>query len=96
MEDNYPKAYKEVHEILKHIPKEDVEKIPQDIIQTIKNNMDCNYEYQVNEQIKFEELPMLRETRAILAILYRDYWATPEQKARIFEKQKNDIERNKK
>lgn len=91
MEDNYPKAYKEVYEILKYIPKEDFEKIPKDLIETIKNNMDFNYAYQVNEQIEFEQIPMLRETRAILAILYRDYWATQEQKERILQKQKNDI-----
>lgn len=93
MEDNYPKAYREVYEILKYIPKEDLEKIPKDLIQTIKSNMDSNHTYEVNEYIEFDKQPMLRETKAILAIIYRDYWATDTQKERIVQKQKHDIQK---
>ena len=38
--DNFPKAYREVYEILKYIQKEDIEKIPKDFLQTIEDNMD--------------------------------------------------------
>ena len=31
MEDNYNKAFREVVEILKHVPEESVQKIPQDM-----------------------------------------------------------------
>ena len=34
---------------------------------------------------------MLKETREILAILYKDYWANEKQKERINNKLKNDI-----
>ena len=40
MEDNYSKAYKEVYEILKYVPEEEVKKIPKDLIDTIQKNMD--------------------------------------------------------
>ena len=43
MEDNYPKAYKEVYEILKYVPKEDLSKISQDLLKTIEYNMDKTY-----------------------------------------------------
>lgn len=92
MDDNYPKAYREVYEILKYVPEEDLSKIPQDLIKTIETNMDKNYTYNIQEEIEFEEQPMLRETRAILAVLYRDYWATEDERARIIEKQKKDIQ----
>ena len=91
MEDNYPKAYKEVYEILKLVPKEEVVKIPQDVLKTIEYNMDKTYDYKIQENIEFEEQPMMIETKAILAVIYRDYWAGEEEKARIIEKQKYDI-----
>lgn len=37
MNNNYSKAYVEVLEILKYIPKEDSEKIPKDIMYTLEN-----------------------------------------------------------
>ena len=42
MEDNYSKAYKEVMEILKFVPKESVDKIPQTMIDTFKAKMEMN------------------------------------------------------
>lgn len=94
MEANYPKAYKEVYEILKYVPKEDYEKISEDIIKTIEFAMDRNYEYTVNEYIDFDEQPMLEETKAILAIIYRDFWATEEQKIAIKRMHNADIQKS--
>ncbi len=93
MEDNYPKAYKEVYEILKFVPKEDVQKIPDDFMKIIKNNMDRNYDYKVNPKVDFEDQEMLRETMVILAIIYRDYWATEKQREMIIKKQNYDIQK---
>lgn len=36
MSNNYSKAYVEVLEILKYIPREDLEKVPKDIIYTLE------------------------------------------------------------
>lgn len=93
MDDNYPKAYREVYEILKYVPKEDLLKIPKDLIETIRYNMDKNYSYEIDGNIEFQVQPMLKETKAILAVLYRDYWADEIQKVKIIEKQKQDIQR---
>ena len=93
MEDNYLKAYKEVYEILKYVPKEDYQKIPEDLIKTIENNMDKNYEYKIDFNIDFSEQPMLRETMAIMAIIYRDYWADEKQREAIIKKQNYDIQK---
>ncbi len=90
MEDNYSKAYKEVIEILKYVPQESVNKIPRTMIDTFKAKMDKNYIFQVNINKSFEEQDLLDETKAILANIYRDYWATPYQKERIQAKEKYD------
>lgn len=90
MEDVYPKAYREVYEVLKNISKEDLEKIPQDIKETIENNMDIGYKYKLKENIDFEEQNLLQETKALLAIIYRDYWATDVERKRIIEREQYD------
>lgn len=92
MEDKYPKAYKQVIEILKYVPQESVDKIPQEMIKTFKANMDDKYDFRIDINKTFEEQDLLEETKAILANIFRDYWATPEQKERILEKEKNDRE----
>lgn len=93
MENNYSKAYKEVIEILKYVPKESFEKIPPKMIDTFKTNMDNTYDFSIDVNKSFEEQELLDETKAILANIFRDYWATPYQKDRIQAKEKYDLEK---
>ena len=79
MENKYPKAYKEVIEILKYVPKEIVDKIPQEMLEMFKAKMDVNYDFKIDTNKEFEEQILLEETKAILANIFRDYWATPSQ-----------------
>ena len=90
MEDNYPKAYKEVIEILNFVPQESVNKIPQTLIDMFKAKMDKSYDFEIDISKNFEEQNLLDETKAILANIFRDYWATPYQKERIVAKEKSD------
>lgn len=90
MEDNYPKAYKEVIEILNYVPKESVDKIPKTMIDTLKTKMDKEYDFTVDVNKSFEEQDILEETKAIFANIFRDYWTTPYQKERIEAKEKYD------
>ncbi len=85
-------AYKEIYEILRIFPKELVAKIPQEKIRFFYNNMDNSYEYNISKET-FDGQTMLEETKAILTILFRDYWATPVQKEKILSYE--NIERNK-
>ena len=90
MEDNYAKAYKEVIEILKLVPKESVDKIPKDLINTYTSKMDKNYEFIIDINKSLAEQKLLAETKALLAIIYRDYWATPQEREKILAKEKNE------
>lgn len=101
MEDNYNKAFREVVEILKHVPEESVQKIPQDMRDMFEEEMDKNYKFEVKDNVEFEDLELLDETKAILANIFRDYWATPYQRERIlakeqYDRQKVDEEKQKK
>ena len=90
MNDNYAKAYREVYEILMIVPVESLKKIPDDIIETLKVKRDLEYDFSIDITKSLEEQDLLRETKAILANLYRDYWATPTEKQKIIEKEKHD------
>ena len=87
----YKKAYKEVTEILRYIPKEEFDKIPSYIIPNMDKEKDNDYNYQITHFDDFENQEMLTETKTILAVLYRDYWATDYQKERIIAKEKYDM-----
>lgn len=80
--DNVKCAYKEIYEILKIFPKELVDRIPKYKMDYIKKNMDESYEYNITKET-FDGKTMLDETGAILAILFRDYWATEKQRDKI-------------
>ncbi len=89
----YAMAYKEVIEILKYVPDEDVAKIPQEKIDFYKNHMDNEYDYKIEETKDFSEQTISETTEAILACIFRDYWATPYQRERILAKEKYDLEK---
>lgn len=92
MEDNYPKAYKEVVEILNYVPRESVDKIPQTMIDTFKAKMDNDYDFKIDINKNFEKQNLLEETKTIFANIFRDYWATPYQAEKIELKEKIDRE----
>jgi len=89
----YRVAYTEVVEILKYVPDEDVNKIPKEKLEFYKSNMDNEYNYKLDMTKEFEEQEMSDITKAILANIFRDYWATPYQKERIEAKEKYDLEK---
>lgn len=91
---NRKNAYTEVYTILQELNEEEYNKIPPEVIETIEANMDEDYEYELDDEIEIKEQPMLPETKAILFNLFRDYLATPEQKAKIIRMQNEARQKN--
>lgn len=91
--EKYACAYKEVIEVLKHTKKEDVCKIPSYKILLYAKYMNNNYEFKIDETKSIENQNLSQEAKAILANLYRDYWASAYQRQRIKAKEKYDIEK---
>lgn len=92
MEDNYAKAYKEIVEIFKYVPEDSVNKIPKEMRDMFEAEQLKTYNFQIDIEKPFEEQELLEETKAILANIFRDYWATDYQKAKIIEKENQDRE----
>lgn len=90
MEDNYKKAYKEVVEILKFVSKENVDKIPKEMLDMFEEEQDKEYNFKVDNTKSFEEQLLLEETKAIFSNIFRDYWANDYQRKVIIEKENMD------
>ena len=81
----YSRAYAEVLEIIKYFPKEEYSKIPEEKIEFYKNNMDKDYIFTINPKIDLSEQNISPEANAIIVNIFRDYFATEEQKVKIKE-----------
>ena len=84
----YSIAYREVFEILKYIPKADYDKIPSEKIELYKTMRDKNYNFKYDPSKTLDEQNVSKIARAIIGLLFRDYWATETQKQKILAKQK--------
>lgn len=76
----YKRAYTEVIEIIKYFPNEEYAKIPLEKINYYKENMDKDYNFQINPNIELEKQNISKEANAILVTLFNDYFATDKQK----------------
>lgn len=90
--ENYACAYKEVIEVLKYTKREDVNKIPKSRILLWRINMNKDYDFKIDATKTLEEQNLSKEAKAIIANIFKKYWATDYQKERIEAKEKYDIE----
>jgi len=73
-------SYSEVFEILKLMGKENVEKIPLNILEKIDNLRDKNYVAKINPEIPLEQQKVSRKALSILAWLNLEYLSTSKEK----------------
>ncbi len=85
MDKKYAKAYTEVLEILKHIPKDEYDRIPKTEIQFYENNCDKNYRYIYDESLDVKDQNISREANAVIISIYMNYFANEKQKSIINE-----------
>lgn len=89
----YSNAFTEVLEILKYVSKEDYEKIPLEMIEIMEDNCSKNYVIKYNPNISLTDQNISEEAQTIIAIFFRDYWATEEQRKKILLKEQYDLEK---
>ncbi len=76
----YQNALKETYDILQNTDSELINKVPTKFISFLKNNMNVNYTTNIDDNISISQQTLLPETEAILALIYRSYWSTEEEK----------------
>lgn len=80
------KAYTQAYCVLQMLSEEDKKKIPEKLIEAIKNKMDSEYQFEVDTEDE-EEPKLLVDTEKILSVVYTDYLATDEEKKVIKNKE---------
>ncbi|MBP3708075.1 MAG: hypothetical protein J6J36_05660 [Clostridia bacterium] len=81
----YAKAYTEVLEILKHIPKDEYDRIPKTEIQFYESNCDKTYKFEYDDSLAVEKQKISREANIVIVALYMNYFASSRQKSIINE-----------
>lgn len=92
--ENSKNSYTEVYTILQDLDDEEYNKIPPVLIKTLEENMNKDYEYELDDDLELKDHKMLPETKAILFNLFRDYLATSEQKQKIIKMQNEERAKN--
>ncbi len=89
--ENFPNAYKEVYVILQYMSKEDVNKISKEFINMLKQKMNKKHQFTYNPDLEFEEQNLLRETKAVFAYIFLNFWANDKQRKIIQERYRKDL-----
>lgn len=83
LEKNYGTMCAEVLEILKYCPKRDIEKIPKKLIDSLEFNKSLNSNIVIDSNKGIFEQNVTNETILMMFIIFRNYWATEEEKKEI-------------
>lgn len=87
----YQNAFKEVWDVLQNTDEELIKKIPNKFMDFLQNNMNKDYETNIKLDIPIDKQPILKETEAVLSLIYRSYWATEEEKEEFAKKDKEEL-----
>ena len=76
----YKKVLVQVEEVLKQLSRNDIKKIPLDILEKINKNKDKKYVWKYDEKKELEEQNLDREALAILSFLNMTYLLNEEER----------------
>lgn len=85
-------SFTEVIDIVNHMEKNMKIKIPKGFQKMLEDNMDTTYQVSIDYSKSINEQKLLKETRIILSLIYRDYICTPQEKAKILENDKMELQ----
>ena len=71
--ENINQAFSEVYDIINHLDTKLYNRIPTSFIEMIKENKDNTYQPQIDYRISINKQKLLKDTRTILSLIYRDY-----------------------
>ncbi len=86
-------AITEVMDILRHMKQQDVDKISPSFMQYLKDNVSTTYVPNLDHTCAIDKMQLRKQTRIILAIIYRKFWCGQENK-KNFDRILNENERD--
>lgn len=90
MDNVYREAFAEVLEVIKNSNQRILEKIPKKFITFLNENKDNNYIVKIDFTDENWDDSIKQETQAILALIYRDYIVSQEERARLLTEEKEE------
>ena len=78
--EEYSKAVVEVLNILERLPSNEVDKIPKKLLEFFKKVALEDYKPQLDFSKNLNEIELMEKTKDILAMLYRNYWCSEEER----------------
>ena len=80
-------ALAEVYDIIMHSEKTILEKIPHQFIKLLEDNKNNNYKVNIDYNENINNQKLLKDTRIILSLIYRDYLVSKEQRKFLIEQE---------
>ena len=77
----FSESITETLDILEHMGKNYIDRIPKKFMQFLRKNKSTNYISNLDHSKKLSELNLKEKTKDILAIIYIKYWCTKQEKA---------------
>lgn len=96
MENTINQAFAEVYDIIMHLENDLYKKIPKSFIELVEQNRDKEYKCNIDYLKDINEQYLLQDTRAILALIYRDFLCDEEQRLKLKEQDEKQLEKSKK
>lgn len=90
VDDKIQKSYKEVYRIIEHSSLEVKNKIPKSFINTISELMDQEYEPQIDYSKDINDQNLMKETYAMMALIYRDFICDKNKQKILLDKEKKE------
>lgn len=76
----FSEGISEILDILKHMEKAYTDKIPKKFKEFLEKNKSKTYVPHLDHSQKINEMNLKEKTKDILAVIYMNYWCTPEEK----------------
>ncbi len=86
-------AYTEVIAIVDTLPDIDRSKIPEKLLNVIRENSNADYNFKFDILVSMNAWKLSEKAKLILAVLFRDYLATETQQQKIKRVEKNQIQK---
>lgn len=86
-------SFSEAYDIILHMDKDLVKKIPKKLINFIEQNKKCNYITNIDYTKSINEQELQKGTRIILSIIYRDYLCSDEKKKELIQNDEEELKR---
>ena len=80
---SYIKAYTEVNCLLDYLPQSYIDKLPNKLIELIKNQSDEQYNIEVDTSKSLLEQNFSKKTKDLIAVIKYNYWSTDEERHKL-------------